>query len=140
MLQPKKKICSSCNTEQIIWKNHNGNKYCKNCWSKNSTVKSLELKSKPLKSIKSKADKKDVLDKLYSVMRKDFLSLHPGCQARLQGCTLQSTDVHHKKGRGLYYLDKTTWLSVCRSCHTWIELNPEKAKELNFSLNRLKNG
>jgi hypothetical protein len=136
MIQPKKKICDACQTEQLIWKNHDGNKYCRKCW----LDKTFVLPKKYLKPIKPKADKQDPLDKLYSIMRKDFLSLHPGCQARLQGCSLQSTDVHHKKGRGLHYLDKTTWLSVCRSCHTWIELHPKEAKELNFSLNRLENG
>lgn len=137
MIQPKKKNCDCCKTEQFIWKNHDGNKYCKQCWSKEY---STPLSKKAPKPIKPKADKQDPLDKLYSIIRKDFLSLHSGCQARLQGCSLQSTDVHHKKGRGLYYLDKTTWLSVCRSCHNWIELHPKEAKELNFSLNRLKNG
>jgi hypothetical protein len=136
MIQPKKKICDSCETEQIIWKNHNGNKYCKPCWLKQSFS---PLPKKTNKSIKPKADKQDPLDKLYSVMRIKFLQEYPGCQARLQGCTLQSTDVHHKKGRGLYYLDKNTWLSVCRSCHNWIENNPAEAKELNFSLNRIAN-
>lgn len=134
MIQTKKKICDSCETQQVIWKNHNGNRYCKQCWLKDN---SAPLPKKLPKAIKPKADKQDPLDKLYSIMRKDFLSLHSGCQARVSGCTLQSTDVHHKKGRGLYYLDKTTWLSVCRSCHVWIENNPVKAKELNFSLNRL---
>lgn len=134
MLQPKKKICDSCKTEQIIWKNHKGNKYCKTCWLKNS---STPLPKKSPKPIKPKADKQDPLDKLYSVMRIKFLEKNPACQARLEGCTLQSTDVHHKKGRGLHYLDKNTWLSVCRSCHTWIELHPIEAKKLKFSLNRL---
>ena len=134
MIQAKKKICCSCETEQIIWKNHQGNKYCRQCWLKDSSTPLPKKLSQP---IKPKADKKAPLDALYSIMRKDFLSLHSGCQARLQDCTLQSTDVHHKKGRGEFYLDKTTWLSVCRSCHTWIELNPKKAKELNFSTNRL---
>jgi hypothetical protein len=136
MLQPKKKICNSCETEQIIWKNHNGNRYCRQCWLKDN---STPLPKKLPKPIKPKADKQVPLDKLYSVMRIKFLEAHPGCQARLKDCTLKSTDVHHKKGRGLHYLDKPTWLSVCRSCHTWIELHPIEAKELNFSLNRLEN-
>lgn len=136
MINIKLKICSSCNKEQLIWRSIGKDKYCKQCWLKNN---SIPLPKKSPKPIKPKADKQDPLDKLYSIMRKDFLSLHPGCQARLQGCSLQSTDVHHKKGRGLHYLDKLTWLSVCRSCHTWIELHPKEAKELNFSLNRLEN-
>lgn len=73
----------------------------------------------------------------YSELRKLFLSKKPMCEAKIHNCTLKSTDIHHKKGRGEYYLDTTTWLSVCRSCHDWIEDNPEDAKELGFSENRL---
>ena len=72
----------------------------------------------------------------YKKKRNLFLTENPNCQARLPGCTLKSTDVHHKKGRGKYLLDTSTWLSCCRKCHTWIELNPLMAKELGFSLNR----
>lgn len=134
MIQVKKKICSSCETEQIIWKNHNGNKYCRQCWLKNH---STPLPKKLPTPIKAKSDKISALDQLYTVARKKFLEQHSGCEARLSGCTLNATDVHHKKGRGQYYLDKETWLAVCRSCHTWIELHPIEAKELNFSTNRL---
>jgi hypothetical protein len=49
---------------------------------------------------------------------------------------LHATDVHHKKGRGKYHLDVTTWLPVCRNCHAWIELNPIDAVELGFSDSR----
>ena len=73
----------------------------------------------------------------YRKLRINFLEEKPMCQACLPGCTLKSTDVHHKKGRGKYYLDVSTWLSVCRSCHNWIEKNPVQAKELGFSINRL---
>ena len=30
----KKKICSGCEEEKMIWKNHEGNKYCQYCWNK----------------------------------------------------------------------------------------------------------
>ena len=62
---------------------------------------------------------------------------NPYCQARLDGCTANSTDVHHMKGRGVFYLDKATWLSVCRTCHDWIEKNPLQAKDMEFSKTRL---
>tara|TARA_R100000951_G_scaffold109330_4_gene106290 strand:+ start:1467 stop:1649 length:183 start_codon:yes stop_codon:yes gene_type:complete len=58
------------------------------------------------------------------------------CQAKIHQCSLKSTDVHHMRGRGKYHLDTTTWLSVCRNCHNWIELNPVDAKELGFSNER----
>ena len=60
------------------------------------------------------------------------------CQAHLpQVCSQVSTDVHHMKGRiGDLLLDQTHWLSVCRGCHNWIELQPEQAKQMGFSKNR----
>jgi len=59
------------------------------------------------------------------------------CQAKTHVCTLKSTDVHHMKGRGKYLNDTSTWLSVCRTCHEWIENNPKDAKELGYSISRL---
>ena len=74
----------------------------------------------------------------YSKLRKTWLAEHPMCQAKINRCTLRSTDVHHKKGRGKHLLDASTWLSVCRNCHNWIETHPEDAKELGFSISRSK--
>jgi hypothetical protein len=72
----------------------------------------------------------------YTKLRKEFLLKRPMCQAKLHHCSLKSTDVHHMKGRGKYHLDTSTWLSVCRNCHNWIEVHPEEAKELGFSHSR----
>lgn len=74
----------------------------------------------------------------YSKLRKTWLTDHPMCQAKINRCTLRSTDVHHKKGRGKHLLDVNTWLSVCRNCHNWIETHPEDAKELGFSISKSK--
>ena len=30
----KLKVCSGCHEEKVIWKNHEGNKYCQYCWNK----------------------------------------------------------------------------------------------------------
>ena len=73
----------------------------------------------------------------YSKLRKTWLAEHPMCQAKINKCTLKSTDVHHKKGRGKYLLDVSTWLSVCRPCHNYIEEHPEEAIELGFSEKRI---
>jgi len=62
----------------------------------------------------------------------------PMCEARLPGCSLNATDIHHKKGRiGVNYLDTTNFLAVCRACHNLIETHVEMAKEAGFSKNRL---
>ena len=72
----------------------------------------------------------------YSKIRKVYLTKHPVCHAKIHQCSLHATDVHHKKGRGKYHLDTTTWLPVCRNCHNWIETNPADAIELGFSDSR----
>lgn len=58
------------------------------------------------------------------------------CQAKVPGCSLKPTDIHHMKGRGKYYMDTSTWLAVCRNCHNWIENNPQDAYDEGFSLKR----
>ena len=87
--------------------------------------------------MKSKSRKMQRIDAKYKKLRLGYLNDYPMCNAALPGCTNKSTDIHHKKGRGKYHNDITTWLSVCRTCHNWIELNPIEAEELGFSLKRI---
>lgn len=136
----KKKLCAGCNTEQVIWKNDAGTRYCKICWFK---IKSEDnFKSNYYRKYKKpnpKSKKMKAKDRAYTVIRKSYLLKHPVCNAGLPGCTVETTEVHHKKGRGKYHLDVDTWLPVCRSCHQWIEENPEEAIELGYSISRLTN-
>ena len=134
-MQTKKKLCVGCKSEQYIWKNHKGNRYCKFCWAKVKEVKPIPVKNiKPLRKVSAKMS---VQLTIYTKMRRSFLEKHPGCQAHLNNCNLLSTDVHHKKGRGPYLNDPTTWLSVCRPCHNWIEEHPIEAIEMGFSNKRI---
>jgi len=133
-MKAKKKHCVGCETDQFIWKNDKGNRYCKGCWSKQSVKPFKFIKVKPLK-VKSK--KMAILDKAYTKFRRNFLEDKPLCEAHLDGCNLQSTDVHHKKGRGKYHLVVKTWLSVCRPCHMWIEEHPKESIELGYTINRI---
>lgn len=87
--------------------------------------------------MRQKSRKMQRIDTKYNKLRGVFLMEKPMCQAALPSCTLKSTDIHHKKGRGKYHNDITTWLSVCRTCHNWIELNPIEAEELGFSIKRI---
>jgi len=133
-MQVKLKKCASCNLDKVIWKNHEGNKYCKDCWYSKEVTKSPSNK----RPIKPKSDKKDILDVLYSKMRKEFLELpeNATCRAKLPGCLnvyKQELTVHHTKGRGLYYLDKTTWIPLCMACHMWVETHPKEAREMSLS-------
>ena len=134
MIQQKKKLCNNCNTEQFIWKNDKGSRYCKSCWYKSKSSDAKPLMRKP---IKQKSKKMQVIELAYSKLRRKFLEENPICQAALHNCTLHSTEVHHKKGRGEYHLKVSTWLSSCRSCHMWIEEHPKEAIELGFSEKRI---
>lgn len=84
-------------------------------------------------AIKKVSKKMAKANNAYSKLRKIFLSNHAICHAKIYKCSLHATEVHHKKGRGKYHLDTTTWLPVCRNCHNWIENNPAEAIELGFS-------
>ena len=87
--------------------------------------------------MRNKSRKMQYIDTKYRKLRKGYLTTYPMCQAALPDCSQKSTDIHHKKGRGKYHNDINTWLSVCRSCHNWIELNPVDAEELGLSNKRI---
>lgn len=128
MIQAKLKKCAGCSQLKHIWKSHKKDKYCKECWYTIEKPKSISPVSKK---------RQGEMDE-YSKRRLAFLALHTSCQAKLVSCTGKATDVHHKAGRvGDDYLNMNKWLAVCRSCHGWIENNPQEAKELGFSESRL---
>lgn len=128
MITPKLKKCAGCSQLKHIWKSDKKDKYCKECWY---TI------DKP-KSISPVSTKRRVEMDEYSKKRLAFLALHVTCQAKLVGCTGSSTDVHHMAGRvGDNYLNISKWLALCRNCHSWVENNPEEAKELGLSESRL---
>lgn len=135
-MNPKMKTCSQCNDdEKPIWKNFEGEKYCKYCWL---MIKAKKAKpKKPRSKINQRSKKREKLDLLYSKMRIQFLTDKPVCQAKLPNCTSVATDVHHKAGRGRNYLAIDTWFAVCRSCHSWIEEHPIEAREAGYSTTKL---
>ncbi len=132
------KECYRCKQPRKIWKVHEGKRYCYKCWCH---IKFVTDKKKPTnhKSLPSRSSKKIIQDKEYTQLRKAFLLKHPLCQIHIPGiCDKFSSEIHHKKGRGEYYLDISTWIACCRNCHSWAETHPEEAKELGFSESRLE--
>jgi len=130
----KLKVCSGCQKETVIWKNHEGSKYCKDCWSchKSKEDKPQKPKLAPSSSIKQKSDKQKAIDKAYTLMRKEYLTKHPMCELKLPGCLGQATDIHHTEYRGIKTLAQATWLAACRKCHDWCHSNPKEARELGY--------
>ncbi len=76
--------------------------------------------------------------RIYRTLRRDFLIDNPICGVLASKCTLQSTQIHHKKGRGVNLTNVETFLACCFNCHRWIEEHPKEAKELGYSESRLK--
>lgn len=139
MIQPKKKLCDGpCGELKVIWKNHEGKRYCKQCWSCHSgNVKQKPtVRQKPLARLSAKRSQEE---KLYLAKRVLFLAEHPLCEFHIPGiCTTTATDVHHMQGRtGENYLDISKWKAGCRSCHMWVEEHPKEAQELGFSIKRI---
>ena len=132
----KLKHCDTCSRDQVIWKNHGGKRYCRQCWSAHEGTR--PKKPTAGKPISPRSPKRKAAERTYLLRNREFTAAHPICQAHLTGCTTYTTEVHHKAGRvGDLLLDESLWLAVCRSCHAWIELNPLEAKEKGFSINRL---
>lgn len=133
-MKAKLKLCAGCEEMKIIWKSHGKEKYCRDCWLRQSPVKSL---AKPTAKPNPISKKMKQTMSVYEKKRTAFLALHRICQASLPGCGVTATDVHHKAGRGDNHNNMDSWLAVCRTCHNWIENNPAKAKMLGFSDSRL---
>jgi hypothetical protein len=137
-MQIKKKLCDGCSEPRVIWKNHKGKRYCKQCWSchADNVQQKPTVKQTPLPRVSEKRSKEE---RLYSAQRIIFLREHCMCEAHIAGiCTQTSEEVHHKEGRtGENYLDITKWLAACHACHVWITDHPEEAIELGFSLKRI---
>lgn len=130
-MQRKNKVCDSCGKDSLIWKRYEGKRYCKSCWSCHS---SKEIKKPTVKKpLAPRSSKKEKLDALYTIVRKQWMKDHPFCEAKLPGCSLEAHDIHHKEGKvGELYLDTTKFMSVCRNCHTFIHDNPKIAKDLGL--------
>ena len=79
----------------------------------------------------------------YRKLRKEFLDVNRMCEAGITlgaagiecGCTKWATEIHHTAKRRKNLNNVDSWLPTCRRCHTWIEENKSKARELNLLLN-----
>lgn len=126
----KLKTCDGCQKDKPIYKNRlvDGVRYrlCKECNFKE------DLKVSPNKNqIAKRTQKKVLLDKVYSIKRKQYLEKNEHCQAAISPrCSHIATEIHHKSYRtGENYLDDSTWCAVCRDCHSKIHSFPAEARE-----------
>jgi hypothetical protein len=135
-MKVKLKECDGCNKPSVIWKNHEGFKYCKYCWSCQKAIDTDNIIQKPtdykIPLVSSKKKKKDTE---YLKLRERFLTENPICQVSVAGCMNGSTDVHHTyagSNRDAFYLVQSTWKAACRNCHDWIHAHPADARILGW--------
>jgi len=93
------------------------------------------VQKKPRKPIKRISDKRAAQNKEYLILRKAYLRANPFCAVYPKQ---QATQIHHKKGRiGKLLTDIKYFLPVSDEGHQKIEMNPNWAKEMGYSLSRL---
>jgi hypothetical protein len=131
----KLKKCDGCNKDSVIWKNHEGFKYCKYCWSCQKTLNSNSSQKPTDYKIPLVSSKRKKKDAEYLKLRQRYLSENPLCAVKVNGCSHMATDVHHThagSNREAFYLVQSTWLAVCRNCHDYIHGNPQKARIMKW--------
>lgn len=94
------------------------------------STKPLKRSGKPI----SRFSKRKMAERRqYAKRAKAFKVAHPVCAGQIPTvCTGFTHDVHHVFGRGKYLLVESTWLPLCRGCHTHIHLHPGTARTLNL--------
>jgi len=88
-------------------------------------------KKKPKKSISPFSAKK--LEQLseYRIVRDKYLEEHPKCE--VHDCNSDTTNCHHKKGRGKELSNPKFFMACCSSCHPQrIHENPAWAREHGY--------
>lgn len=80
-------------------------------------------------SLNQKSDKRKDQEKIYTKISKIFKDSNPDCEC----CGKTATDIHHKNGRnGDRLNDVKFFMSVCRTCHTYIHEHPKESREMGF--------
>lgn len=132
------------------WKREGRLIYCQPCWNRKLAQNKLldqhnqlHQKKKRIKPL-AKRPETALEEKEYSKLRKEFL-LQPGndvCNGGFEGCSGGQRDqltVHHKRGRGKYYLVTSTWVTLCLNCHEYVHNHPKEAQALGLMESRLAN-
>lgn len=107
-------------------------------------------KPKAKRRIKAVSPKREKINREYAKLRASFLKEHPYCEWWIAESRIgpyskgnkvwqfvpPSTDIHHKKGRGKYLLDTSTWMAVCRYGHEAIHADPKTSYEKGYMIQR----
>lgn len=83
-------------------------------------------------ALKRVSDKRRRENRVYLKLRKVFLEEHPICEMLAECAGAPSTEVHHTRGRGIWYLVVEYWKASCRPCHHWENAHRNQAVALGL--------
>lgn len=77
----------------------------------------------------------------YSLLRRMFLQQRPFCEVAGQlpteaFCTRRATQVHHRRRRGKYLCEVSTFVATCHACHRWLETHAHEARAVGLIVDR----
>lgn len=81
-------------------------------------------KERKVYKIATYSKKRQAVNKLYDPLAKKFREENPKCAIKSPVCTKRTQGVNHKKGRGKYLLDVSTFEPACNACNTYCEDHP----------------
>lgn len=92
-------------------------------------------------SIPHVSKKRAVLNRQRAKFVRQVLAEVPYCEARLDGCTRRSTDVHEilTRARGGSIIDRKNVAALCRRCHAFITVHPEWSHRSGYMLSSWSN-
>ena len=91
-MKVKLKECDGCQKMTVIWKNHEGFRYCKYCWScRSSNTKSQKPIQSKISRVSSKRKKKD---QEYLKLRKRYLTENNLCVVNVKDCAYGTSRRH----------------------------------------------
>lgn len=88
------------------------------------------MKKTPLRKVSKKQSKRLTE---YAWAKKKYMEDHPYCESHMGfGEVIKATQLHHKKGRGIYLADPSYFAALCSACHSFIHEHPNWARDAGW--------
>ena len=92
---------------------------------------------RPKKAMPKVTKKRNQLNRQYMKLRAEYLRCHPNCEYFAHFKEIRpATEIHHRKGRGSFMLDTSTWMAVCTKGHQEIHFNTAESYKRGWMLPR----